>query len=312
MRIAVMGAGGTGGYFGGLLARAGQDVTFIARGAHLTALRTHGLTVTSRLAGDFTVPVRATDNPAMVGPVDLVLFCVKAYDTAAAAELIRPLVVPDTMALPVQNGIDHPDHLARLVGEGHVVGGVALITAAIESPGVVAQTAGLGKLLMGELDGSTSARAVRLLQLFEQAGIAAELRPDIWIALWEKFIFICAFGGVTALTRLPIGAILAAAECSALLRGVMMEAAAVAQARGVALPSDSVERSMALARGFEPWARGSLYHDLAGGRRLEVETLNGTVVRLGREHAVATAFNFVIYAALQPYAAGAPALHMTA
>ncbi len=308
MRIAVMGAGGTGGYFGGLLARAGQDVTFIARGAHLAALQAHGLTVTSRLAGDFTVPVQATDNPAAVGPVDLVLFCVKAYDTAAAAALIRPLVGPDTMVLPVQNGIDHPARLTGVVGEGHVVGGLALITAAITAPGVVAQTAGLGKIVLGELDGGTSARTTLLLQLFEQAGIAAALRPDIWIALWEKFIFICAFGGVTALTRLPIGAILASAEGNALLRGVMMEAAAVAQAEGVALPDDSVERGMALARSFEPWARGSLAHDLTGGRRLEVETLNGTVVRLGRGHAVTTAFNFVIYAALQPYAAGAPAL----
>jgi 2-dehydropantoate 2-reductase len=243
-----------------------------------------------------------------VGPVDLVLFCVKAYDTAAAAELIRPLIGPQTVVLPVQNGIDHIERLARVVGEGPVVGGVVLITAAIEAPGVVTQTAGLGKIVLGELDGGTSARTERLRQMFEQAGIAAQVRPDIWTALWEKFVFICAFSGVTALTRLPIGAILASAEGSALLSGVMAEVAAVAHARGVTLPGDSVERSMALARGFEPWARGSLYHDLAAGRRLELETLNGTVVRLGREHAVATAFNFVIYSALQPFVAGAPAL----
>jgi 2-dehydropantoate 2-reductase len=308
MRVAVMGAGGTGGYFGGLLARAGQDVTFIARGAHLAALQGRGLTVRSRLAGDFTVHAQATDNPARVGPVDLVLFCVKAYDTDTAAELIRPLVGPQTMVLPVQNGIDHPERLARLVGEGPIVGGVALITAAIEAPGVIAQTAGRGKIVLGELAGGTSVRTDRLRRLCEQAGIAAELRFDIWTALWEKFIFICAFGGVTALARLPIGTIRASTDGTALLRGVMEEVSAVARVRGVSLPDDSVERGMTLVRSFEPWAHGSLYHDLAAGRRLELETLNGTVVRLGREHGVPTPFNFVIYAALQPYAAGAPEL----
>jgi 2-dehydropantoate 2-reductase len=208
----------------------------------------------------------------------------------------------------VQNGIDHPERLARVVGAGPLVGGVALLTAAITAPGVVAQTAGRGKIVLGELDGRTSDRIERLRTTLEHAGIPAEVRPDIWAALWEKFIFICAFGGVTALTRLPIGPILASAAGSALLHGVMEEVAAVAQVGGIALPGDSTERGMALVRGFEPWARGSLYHDLAAGRRLEVEMLNGTVVRLGREGAVPTPFNFVIYAALQPYAAGTPVL----
>lgn len=308
MHIAVMGAGGTGGYFGGLLARAGHDVTFIARGAHLAALRSHGLTVRSRLAGDFTVSAQATDDPAEVGPVDLILFCVKAYDTDRAAELIRPLVGAETVVLPLQNGIDSAERIARAVGSEPVVGGVAFITSAIEEPGAVAQTGGPGKIVLGELDGSASVRTERLRRLCEQAGIAAELHPHIRTALWEKFIFICAFSGVTALTRLPIGPILASTEGSGLLRGVMEEVAAVARAWGITLPGDCVERGMALARGFEPWTRGSLYHDLAAGRRLELETLNGTVVHLGRDYAVPTPYNFVIYAALQPYAAGAPAL----
>lgn len=308
MRVAVMGTGGTGGYFGGLLARAGEDVTFIARGAHLDALRSQGLTVRSRLNGDFSVPVQATDDPSRLEPVDLVLFCVKAYDIGAAAALIRPLVGPETVVLPVQNGIDAAEHLARVVGPEHVMGGVAVVTSSVAAPGVIAQTAGAGKLLLGELAGGASARAERLVRALQRAGIAAEEHAAIQVALWEKFIFICAFSGVTALTRLPIGAILASAECSVLLEGVMAEVAAVAQARGIALPDDSVARSVALAARFEPWARGSLYHDLAAGRRLELETLNGTVVRLGREQGIPTPYNFVVYAALQPYAAGAPVL----
>lgn len=307
VRVAIMGAGGTGGYFGGLLARSGEDVTFIARGAHLAALRTNGLRVTSRLAGDFTVPVAATDDPSTVGAVDLALFCVKAYDTGTAAELSRPLVGPETVVLPLQNGIDSAERIGAVVGLDHVIGGVALITSTIEAPGVIAQTAGLGKILLGELTGGTSTRTERLLDAFQRAGIAAELHPAIRTALWEKFIFICAFSGVTALARLPIGPILASPACSALLRGIMEEVAAVARATGISVPDDGVERGFALAGGFEPWARGSLYHDLMAGRRLEMEILNGTVVRLGQDHAIPTPLNFAVYAALQPYAEGAPA-----
>lgn len=304
MRIAVMGSGGTGGYFGGLLARAGEDVTFIARGNHLAALRTQGLTIRSRLAGDFTLPVRATDNPDEVGPVDLVLFCVKTYDTDAAVELSRSLVGPATVVLPLQNGIDAAERLERVLGREHVIGGVALITSSVTAPGTVTQTGGAGKIILGELAGGGSARTERLQQTFERAGIPAQVHPDIQIAIWEKFVFICAFGGITALTRLPIGPILASEACRELFEGVMREVAQVARARGVAVPGDSVERALTLAASFEPWARGSLYHDLESGRRLELDALNGTVVRLARESGCATPFNFAVYAALQPYADG--------
>ncbi len=179
MRMVVMGTGGTGGYFGGLLARAGEEVTFVARGAHLEAIRAQGLTVKSRLAGDFTLRVKATDNPAEVGPVDLILFCVKAYDTDAAAEQIRSLVGPDTVILSVQNGIDNEEWIARIVGDKHVIGAVAQISSVIEAPGVIAQTAGPGKILFGELAGDASPRTERLLGIFRRAGIAAEFRPDI-------------------------------------------------------------------------------------------------------------------------------------
>ncbi len=308
MRIAVVGAGGTGGYFGGLLARAGQDVTFIARGAHLEALRARGLTVESKLTGTFTVPVQATDAPSEVAPVDLILFCVKTYDTDTAAESIRPLIRPDTMLLSLQNGIDNEERIARAAGYTSRLGAVAYVVSAIKAPGVVAQTAGPGKIILGELSGVASARTERLRDVLQRAGIAVEVHPDIRVVLWQKFLFICAFSGVTAVTRLPIGTILADSVTSVFFRGTSEEVEAVVRAGGIDLPADCVEQAMATAAAAEPWAHGSLYHDLAGGRRLELESLNGEVVRRGREYGVSTPLNFAIYAALRPYLAGAPVL----
>jgi 2-dehydropantoate 2-reductase len=308
MGMAVIGAGGTGGYFGGLLARAGEDVTFIARGAHLEALRARGLTLESRLAGTFTVPVQATDDPSEVGPVDLILFCVKTYDTDAAAESIRPLIRPDTMLLSLQNGIDNEERIARVAGHTSAIGAVAYVSSAIKAPGVVAQTSGPGKIIFGELSGGESARTERLRDVLQRAGITAEVHPDIRVVLWQKFLFISAFSGVTTVTRLPIGTILADSVTHALFRGTVEEAEAVARASGIDLPADCVEQAMATAAAAEPWARGSLYHDLAGGRRLELEGLNGEVVRRGREHGIETPLNFAIYAALRPYVDGAPVL----
>ena len=308
MRIAVMGAGGTGGYFGGLLARSGQDVTFIARGANLEALRARGLTVESRLAGTFTLPVRATDNPGDVDPANLILFCVKAYDTDAAAESIHQLIHPDTMLLSLQNGIDNEERIARVAGHTPGIGAVAYIVSTIKAPGVVAQTAGPGKIVFGELDGGTSRRTERLYEVLQGAGIAAEVHPDVRVAIWQKFLFICAFSGVTAVTRLPIGTILADPVTRALFRGTLEEVEAVARAGGIELPADCVEQAMTHAASVEPWASSSLYHDLAGGRRLELESLNGELVRRGGELGIETPLNFAIYAALRPYVGGAPVL----
>jgi 2-dehydropantoate 2-reductase len=308
MRIAVVGAGGTGGFFGGLLARAGQDVTFIARGANLEELRTRGLTVESRLAGTFTVPVQATDDPNEVRPADLILFCVKTYDTDAAAETIRPLIRPDTVLLSLQNGIDNEERIARATGHNSGIGAVAYVTSVIKAPGVVAQTSGPGKIIFGELSGGASARTERLREVLQGAGITAEVHPDIRVVIWQKFLIICAFSGVTAVTRLPIGTILADYVTYALFRGTSEEVEAVVRAGGIDLHADCVEQALATAAAAEPWARGSLYHDLAGGRRLELESLNGKVVRLGREHSIETPLNFAIYAALRPYVDGAPAV----
>jgi 2-dehydropantoate 2-reductase len=262
----------------------------------------------SSLAGTFTVAVQATDNPREVGPVDLILFCVKTYDTDAAAESIRPLIRSDTILISLQNGIDNDERIAREAGHTSGVGAVAYVVSAIKAPGVVAQTAGPGKIILGELSGGTSQRTERLRDVLQSAGIAVEVHPDIRATLWQKFLFICAFSGVTTVSRLPIGSILADSATNALFRGTSREVEAVARAGGIDLPNDCVEQALATAAAVEPWGRGSLYHDLVEGRRLELESLNGEVVRRGREHDIQTPLNFAIYAALRPYIDGAPAL----
>jgi 2-dehydropantoate 2-reductase len=307
MRIAVFGAGGLGGFFGGVLARGGEDVALIARGAHLEAIRAKGLTVKSQVCGDFTIPVQATDDPGEVGPVDLVLFCVKTYDIEAAAEQSRPLFGENTLLIPVQNGIEVPDQLARLLGEGHVLGGLTYVGGSIEAPGVVAQRGNTGELIFGELGGGKSPRTERVLKALRQAGLDATLEADIRRKMWEKFIVICATGGVLALLRQPFGPIFASPEASQLMRGAMEEAYALARASGIDLPNGTVDRLFEfLKNNVNPAAQSSTLQDLLDGRRLELEHLNGAAVRIGRQLGVNTPINFVIYAALKPYVQGSP------
>ena len=300
MKIAVMGSGGIGGYFGGLLAKAGEEVTFIARGAHLEAIQKNGLQVKS-VAGDFHVRPKATRDPAAIGPVDLVLFCVKAYDTETAGAQVRPTIGPQTVVLCLLNGVDNEEKLAAILGEEHVMAGVVHILSTISAPGVISQTAGPRTIKLGEKDGRATPRVERILGVLKGAGIQAELSTQIQVDLWEKFLFICAQGGVTALGRLSIGEILACPETAAFYRDVMEEVAAVARAKGVPLPGDAVDRALAFARGLQPGMRSSLAHDLGQGNRLEVETLAGSVVRYGREVGVPTPFNFAISACLKPH-----------
>jgi 2-dehydropantoate 2-reductase len=309
MRIAAQGAGAMGLYLGGLLARAGEDVTIIARGAALEALRAHGLTVKSSRLGTFTVQVKTHDAAAVgpVEPVDLVLFCVKTYDTDAAAEGIRPLVGPNTAVLSVQNGVESAERIARAVGSEAVIGGVAQISAILEAPGVVIGRGEPAIIRFGELDGGLSERVARLEPVFTRAGIVAEPHTDIRRAIWEKFIFICALSGVTALTRLPLGPLLSRVETRWLLRGALDEVTAVARAQGVALADDIAGRLFDRIASFGADVRGSMAHDLANGRRLEVDALNGAAARMGQRLGVATPINAVIVAALAPYRDGPPA-----
>ena len=306
MRVAVFGAGGTGGFFGGLLARAGHDVTFVARGAHLDAIRSHGLTVNSRLAGNFVVRPGATDDARSIGPVDLVLVCVKTYSLDGVLPTLPPLVGPQTSILSVQNGIDNEARIAAVVGAGPVLGAVAQVSSFIQRPGVVGQTGGPGRLVFGEMAGGESGRTAALLRVFTEAGIAAEVRPDIRGALWEKFVFICGVSGVTALTRLPLGPILADREAAGLMRATVEEVVTVARAEEAPVAPRFAEQVLAMMGTLEPWMRGSMAQDLAEGRRLELEWLNGTVVRLGRARAIPVPANWAIYAALRPFADGAP------
>jgi 2-dehydropantoate 2-reductase len=305
MRIAVVGSGGVGGYFGGLLAQAGEDVSFIARGTHLEALRAHGLTIRSRVTGDFTRAVSATDDPGAVGAVDLILMCVKTYDLDAAAAQILPLIAPHTMILPLQNGIDSAERIARVVGPEGILGGVAYVIATLVAPGVIAHY-GLSKIIFGELNGGTSRRTEQLRDVFHRTAIIGELHSDIRVPQWEKFILLAATGGVMAMTRLPMGPIGACSETSALFRGAIEEAAAVGRALGIPLPEDCVDQHWALVSGLDPSARGSMLNDVMAGRRLGLEALNGTVVRLGRQLGIPTPLNFAIYAALKPYVEGTP------
>jgi 2-dehydropantoate 2-reductase len=308
MRVAVIGAGGTGGYFGGLLARAGHDVTFVARGAHLDAIRARGLAVKSRLAGNFTVHGEATADIRSIGHADLVLVCVKTYTMDSVLPHLPSLVGPGTMILSMQNGIDNEDRIAAVTGPGPVVGLAAQVSAFVESPGVVAQTAGPGKLIIGEMAGGESARTSMLANTLRDAGIAVDVRPDIKTALWEKFVFICAASGVTALTRLPAGPIFGDRETAGLFRATLEEGVAVARAEGFALAGGFAEQTLGNMRRLEPWTRGSMALDLLEGRRLELETLNGTMVRLGRAREVPVPVNWTIYAALRPFQDGPPAI----
>jgi len=307
MRIAVIGAGGTGGYFGSLLALAGEQVTLVARGAPLDVIRTSGLTVHSDIGGTFVVRVPVTDDPRTIGPVDLVLFCVKSYATAEAAEILPPLIGAETSVLSVQNGIDSAEQIGRVTGPAPVLGGIAHVSVVIKSPGVIVQTGTLRRIVFGEFDGRDTPRTRRIVETFRRAGIDAEVRPDIQVALWEKFIFICGMSGVTAMIRLSIGPIMACPESKALMRGTLAEVEAVARAQGIAVASDYGDRTLGYMERLHPAIRGSMAHDLAVGRRLELSTLNGTVVRLGTAGGVPTPYNGAVVAVLRPSEDGFPA-----
>ena len=301
MRVAVYGAGGVGGYFGGRLAQAGADVHFIARGAHMRALREHGLRVRS-VKGDFEIPVPVTDDPAEVGWCDFVLFCVKTFDTDAAAARLGPLVGDGSAVMSLQNGVENVDKLARAVGDEHVMGGAAFIFAQIAEPGVIAHTGGPASITFGELDGRASPRAKRLLACCEQAGIEAELSASIKTVLWAKLAFICAQAGMTAAVRLPIGEIRTAAASWAAFSRLVAEVCAVAEADGTPVPQAAQERALALAQAAEPGSFSSLHDDLVAGRRMELDALHGFVVRRAAQHGLAVPTSEAVYAILQPWA----------
>jgi len=314
MRVVVVGAGGVGGMLGALLARAGKDVTFIARRANLRALRAGGLTLKTLDEGDLRLEVRAADDPSEVGPVDLVLFCVKTYDVEVAARQASPLVGPRTLILPPQNGVEAADQIAAVLGKDHVLGCAAVAGGTLVAPGVIAQKVRRMHVKFGELTGGASRRVEDLRDFlrdgFLRGGIETEVIPDIQREIWEKLVLTCVTLGLVSLTRLPVSGLYSRPRTAALVRGVMEEAAAVARVKGVALPKTRAEELFEWLRNLaeaNPAARGSMYFDLVEGRRLELDAINGAVSRMGREFGVPTPLNDMVYAALEPYVDGASA-----
>lgn len=309
MRILVVGAGALGGYFGGLLVRAGENVTFLARGEHLRALRSQGLQVKS-VDGDFALPVRTIEHPEEAGPVDLIIMAVKTFDAESAGRAVRAVVGPETAVLCLQNGVETEDRLAMILGREHILGGAAYVSGYMERPGVIRHTGGLRQqMILGEMDGAMTPRVDVIAATLRRAGIRAEPTPNIVTALWEKFVGICGLSGITATTRVPIGRAWAQAETREMLVGLMAEVASVGTARGVPLAGAVDRRVTAFEEAVTgPLAQSysSLYADLHAGRPLEIDSLAGAVVRMGREVSVPTPLNFAVLAILAPHRAPTP------
>jgi 2-dehydropantoate 2-reductase len=300
MRFAIFGAGAIGGYFGGKLAAAGEDVTFIARGETFRAIREGGLRVES-IKGDFILrPAKVTDDPATLGPIDVILLGVKAWQVPEAAQAIRPFVESGAVVLPLQNGVEAPAQLMESLGRGSVLGGLARIFAFRIQPGWIRHVAGPGSITFGELDNHSSERCRHLLQRFLQAGIPAEIPSDIQVALWEKLVFISSFGGLSSLTRSPIGILRTLPQTRQMLEQGMEEVVRVAQGHSVPLTDEARRRAMAMLESLPPEATPSLQRDIVAGRPSELEAWNGAVVRLGREKKVSTPLHAFFYSCLLP------------
>jgi 2-dehydropantoate 2-reductase len=300
MKIGVVGAGGVGGYYGAQLALAGSEVGLIARGDHLAAIREHDLRIRAD-DGDFTVRVAASDDPADIGPCDAVLFCVKSYDTDQAAALLGPLLKPETGVVSLQNGVDNEEKIAARIGLEHVLGGVSFILAHIAEPGVVEQVGSVRRVIFGELDGSRSERVERLLAEFRKAEIDSDLANDIRVVLWDKFAFLCALAGLTAVTRLPIDELLAVPETRKLFREMVREVSIVARAEGVELADDIVDQKTAFVETLGPDSFSSLHRDLVTGRRLELDALHGELTRRAARHGILVPVSEIIYSLLRPW-----------
>jgi len=303
MKIVVVGAGGVGGYFGARLAAAGADVHFLARGAHLAAMRSRGLRIESP-KGDLHLPqVAATDDPADIGPSDVVLFTVKLYDVDAALGLLPPLLGPDAVVIPLQNGVEAVSRLSGAVGAAHTAGGTTYITAVIAEPGVIRHTV-MDSLFFGEIDGRRSTRLEPLLDACQHAGFRATLSDDINVDIWTKFVRLSVFSGITTVARSAIGPIVSDPDLFALLKDALHEAYAVARANRIAVPPaliQDVDRAYAM---MSPDAKSSMLHDLERGRRLELPWLSGAVVRLGQELGVPTPTHRFIATVLKPFVNG--------
>jgi 2-dehydropantoate 2-reductase len=304
MRIAVIGSGGLGGCFGALLARGGAEVSFIARGAHLEAMRKSGLRIDGGPEPFRLEHVVATDDPGEIGPVDLVMVCVKLWDTEHALDAARPLVGPDTALVSFQNGVLKESYLRAAFDDEHLIGGVAYVATTLSEPGVITRTGPLQRLVLGEFDGRRTARLEAFHAACLAGGISAEVSDNIRLATWEKFVFLVGLSATTSTIRVPIGPIRDQPQTRALLLDIMREVVAVGRALDVPLPGDYAEQRLAFADGVAPDMTSSMYRDLERGKPLEVRWLSGAVVELGREAGIATPLNRTVADILSLHAGG--------
>ena len=304
MKIAVMAAGGVGGYFGARLAAAGEEVHFIARGTHLKAIQHSGLHLESALGDVHIEKARVSDAPAAIGAVDVVLFAVKLWDTEAAGNACKALLGDNTTVIILQNGIDGVARLAPILGDRPVVGGVAYISAFIEPLGTIRHYGTFARLQFGEAGDGETARLGDFLEVCTRAGIEAEISTNIELAQWQKFVFLVGLSGATTVTRCGIGNIVADPDCRLLLLNLMKETVGVGRARGVALAEDYALDRLAYAENLPADMKASMLNDLERGERLEVKWLSGEVARLGRELAIPTPANDAVYAALKLHRGG--------
>jgi 2-dehydropantoate 2-reductase len=304
MKIAVMGAGGVGGYFGARLAQSGADVTFIARGAHGAAIREKGLRVYSPNGDILVHPAKAVSDPAGIGAVDVVMFCVKLWDVEQAAEACKPLIGPETAVICFQNGVDAEERAVGVLGPEHVAGGVAAIAAMIEEPGVIRHTGTMAWLKYGELDGRESPRLEAFDAACAKAGIEASISPDITADIWRKFAFLAPMAGATAAMRMPIGPILGDADTRRMFADLIDETVAVGRARGARLEEGLEAKQLTFAEGLPGEMKASMLGDLERGNRLELPWLTGAVVRLGRELGVPTPVSGTVHTILKLHAGG--------
>ena len=307
MRIAVVGAGGVGGGFGAALAKAGADVTFIARGAHLAAMKSQGLKVQGGRGETHLVPTKATDDPASIGVVDVVLFCVKLWDVESAGNAIKPMVGPDTAVIPLQNGVDAHERLIPIFGPKSLMCGVAQISASILAPGVIQQVGTFMRMIFGELDGKRSKRAEELYALCLKAGFDATLSEQILTELWQKFVLLAANASIMALSRQPVGKVRDDPDMRAMLVEAYQETIDVGRANGIALPANALDKVIDFLGHAPPAMKPSMALDLDRGNRLELPWLSGKVVELGRKLGVPTPVHSMAYAMLKPYIMGKPA-----
>ncbi len=300
MKIVIMGTGGVGGYYGAMLAKQGHDVTFVARGAHLKAIQENGLQVKS-IFGDFHLkPAKAMDDPAQIGPVDLILICTKTYDIDDAVQKIKPIVGKETTVLSLQNGVDAVERIGKVIGADHIVAGATWISSAVEAPGVIKHVSDFRRIVIGELDGHTTPRIQAIYDAFKQTGVTIELSENILKILWTKFVFISSASGFGSLTRLPMAEFRTIPETRALIISLMREVEAVARAQGVALDANVVEQALGFMDNAGPHIKASMQLDVESGHRTEIESMIGVINRKGRKLGVPTPVADAIYALILP------------